>query len=407
MLKVLVVDDEPFVREGLKLLIDWKKEGFEIVAEAKNAYEAINHIANESFDLIILDILMPKMNGIELSKVIREKYSKTVNIIFLTGYLEPEYVNEAFSVKAVQYLSKPIQIEVLLGTLRNIRTKIESEKENEKKYRKKVHDLKEFYIAELLHGNKKEEYLAPLRTIFRGEQRIYYIHYIFYPDKKENIELLTFNKQLAELKSILQERMKEYTYSVQIYLPGAYEQALGIVLTEKTLKDLRLSIYEFVDKTLEEITIRKNLKIVAKMGKPVGDITKLFESYQDALAAVPYTLRSREIPLELRLNSYLQAHYMENLTIKSLSEKFYVNSAYLGQFFKKHNGVYLKDYLNLIRVKKAAEMLLNSNMKIYQIAESVGFQSADSFISAFSKQMNITPQKYRQGNVQIKDVEEQ
>lgn len=405
MLRVLVVDDEPFVREGLKLLIDWREEGYEIAAEARNAYEAIELISNESFDLIILDILMPKMNGIELSKVIREKYSKTVNIIFLTGYLEPEYVNEAFRVKAVQYLSKPIQAKVLLDTLRDIRLKLENDKENERKYKRRVNALREYYIAELLHGTKKEEYLNYLRSVFRSEQKIYYIHFIFYPDKKEDVETQRFHEQLSELKIEFQSRLMERTYSVIAHLPGQYEQAIGVVITEKTLKELRLSIYELVDKSLEKVGSKKQLRVVAKIGKPVNDIGNLLDAYKDSLTAVPYTLRSKEIPLEIRLNSYLQAHYMENITIKSLSETFYVNSAYLGQFFKKHNGVYLKEYLNLIRVKKAAEMLLNSTMKIYQIAESVGFQSADSFISAFSKQMNRTPQKYRQENVRLQNTE--
>ena len=161
------------------------------------------------------------------------------------------------------------------------------------------------------------------------------------------------------------------------------------------LAENRVSIYEMVDRMLRDLSEVTVLKVVARVGKAVNDISKLNESYKDCIESNPYSLHNKDIPLEIRLNTYLHAHYMENITLKSLSEQFYVNTAYLGQFFKKHNGVLLKEYLNSIRVQKAAQLLESSSLKIYQIADKVGFQSADSFITSFSKEMGVTPQKYR------------
>lgn len=395
MLRVLIVDDEPFIREGLRLLIDWVKEGYEVTAEARNAYECISILQKEQFDLILIDIDMPKMNGIELSKYIREKISRKVSIIFLTGYLEMEYVNEAFSVNAAQYLQKPVQPELLLQVLRQLRGQIELQKSEEQIRIKNARVLREYYLVELIHGIINKENYNYLKSLFRGEHEIQYIHF--------NLNLATgkeeqsdIQEEIASLKEFYQKRLKERAYRIITHISGVNERAIGYVITEKMLQEKNESVYELVDRILLEVPQVTKLRVVAKIGKKVDDIGKLSETYQDAMKAVAYTDNNKEIPLELRICSYIHAHYMENITLKSLSETFYVNAAYLGQAFKKRKGMFLKDYLNSIRVKKGAELLLNSSMKIYQIAECVGFQSADSFITAFSKEMNTTPQKFRQ-----------
>jgi two-component system response regulator YesN len=88
-------------------------------------------------------------------------------------------------------------------------------------------------------------------------------------------------------------------------------------------------------------------------------------------------------------------HYMDNLSLKSLSEKYYINSAYLGQIFKRQFGSSFKDYLNNYRIDRAAELLIRSDEKVYLIASEVGFNNTDYFISKFVQIKGITPLQYR------------
>lgn len=88
-------------------------------------------------------------------------------------------------------------------------------------------------------------------------------------------------------------------------------------------------------------------------------------------------------------------HYMDNLSLKFLSEKYFINSAYLGQIFKRQFGSPFKDYLNNYRIDRAAELLIRSDEKIYLIAEGVGFNNTDYFISKFVQLKGITPLQYR------------
>lgn len=96
-----------------------------------------------------------------------------------------------------------------------------------------------------------------------------------------------------------------------------------------------------------------------------------------------------EIECEIREN------YAKNITLKSLSEKYYVNSAYLGQLFRKKNGQSFKDYLNNYRMERAADLLLHTDKKIVEIAEEVGYHDLDYFVNRFILVKGCTPAKFR------------
>lgn len=94
----------------------------------------------------------------------------------------------------------------------------------------------------------------------------------------------------------------------------------------------------------------------------------------------------------------IKERYAENITLKELSQKYYVNSSYLGQVFRKKYGISFKDYLCDYRIDKAAEELINTDKKIMLIAEEVGYKDIDYFTSKFIERKNMTPAKFRREN---------
>ena len=108
MYKLLVADDEMFVRKGIVCETDWKSLGFGEILEASNGREALEMIRSEKPDLIISDIRMPKMSGIEMLKAMREEKNDTP-VIFLTAYSEFEYAREALKLYAFDYILKPFE----------------------------------------------------------------------------------------------------------------------------------------------------------------------------------------------------------------------------------------------------------------------------------------------------------
>ena len=114
MLRVLLVDDEPFILQGIKMLIDWEQEGFEIAGMAANGKEAIAFLEQEEVDLIIADIRMPEMTGLELLETIKREKLSNAYFVILSGYADFEYARRAMQNECTEYLLKPIDREMLL-----------------------------------------------------------------------------------------------------------------------------------------------------------------------------------------------------------------------------------------------------------------------------------------------------
>ena len=112
MIKVFLVEDEVVIRDAIKNSIDWEQEGYEFVGEASDGELALPMILKEKPDILITDIRMPFMDGLELSRLVKKELPDT-NIIILSGYDEFEYAKEAIKIGVEEYLLKPISSNVL------------------------------------------------------------------------------------------------------------------------------------------------------------------------------------------------------------------------------------------------------------------------------------------------------
>lgn len=147
MLKVFLVEDEFVMREGIKNNIDWNSHGYEFCGEASDGELAFPMIQKLTPDIVITDIKMPFMDGLELSRLIKKELPFT-EIIILSGYEEFEYAKEAIKIGVSQYLTKPINGEELLREVDLLAEKI-SEKRKEREIREKyVREMEENFLGE-------------------------------------------------------------------------------------------------------------------------------------------------------------------------------------------------------------------------------------------------------------------
>lgn len=142
MIKVFLVEDEVVLRNAIKNSIHWEREGYEFVGEASDGELAYPLILKSKPDILITDIKMPFMDGLELSKAVKKEMPE-IKILILSGYNDFEYAQQAISIGITDYLLKPISAEKLLEAIGNVSEEIKKEREDKELLRRYAEEMKE------------------------------------------------------------------------------------------------------------------------------------------------------------------------------------------------------------------------------------------------------------------------
>ena len=255
MINVMIVDDNTNIVKGLKILIDWEKLGFSVTATAKNAYEAIDAMKKNKIDVVITDIRMPEMSGLELLKYLRENYPD-ITLITISGYDEFEYAQKAIAYGVKGYLLKPVEEEELISVLKSVREDAEIKK------REKVTRIN-YYINTLLSGNEAE--CDAYSEMFRGN--IAYFMIFRRSDVITNIDDYDSEVSLAVYNAVRKcPGVKE-----ELVIKNSYgETELAAVSDKLDFASFAQRIYEYVhERVSEDIYIFcgkcvKNIKNIMK-----------------------------------------------------------------------------------------------------------------------------------------------
>jgi YesN/AraC family two-component response regulator len=283
MWKVLLVEDEVFVRESVREIIAWEELGFTVAGEAGNGGEALEMIRRDPPDLVLADIVMPEMDGVELLRRTREEGYRS-RFIMLTCIGEFEYVRQAMEYGASNYILKlSMSVNSLRDTLRKVSTELSRD------------------------GG------ADLVTPEIGEA----------------------NPQPAAAAAV-------QSTSAPTSSPITATAASSHSLTRTT----------------------------ADISHP--EVRKIID--------------------------YIAEHYAQDITVKSMAQYVMMGENYVSALFKKKTGQTLIHYLHRIRVEKAQEYLLHTDLPVHEIGQRVGFINDNYFIKIFKRLTQMTPSKYRQWN---------
>jgi len=371
MLKALLVDDEPFIIQGLKVLIDWESQGFEISATANNGQEAYDYLLQNKVDLVICDIQMPKMTGLDLIAAVKKNNVSNAHFIILTGYADFNYAQKAIRLECSDYILKPVDSNELIKVLE----KVKIEKQNSNKETNTEWSLDntmfsnrtiDWLDSDILNQNKTillKKDLDKLISDINTDNHVNIrndVNQLFISFKEKDINTKSFNLNI--------------NYIIFCLLQLAYEQNAEL--------DQEAAL-QFISESCLEKGIRQG---------SASYIYKFACEYADYLMEL-----HRQVPSNVLhvIAQEINENYNTNITLKSLSEKYCLNSAYLGQLFKKQFGVYFKDYLNNIRLTKAEELLIKTDKKVYEIASEVGYKDLDYFVDLFIKTKGCTPARFR------------
>ena len=241
MYSIMIVEDEYLVRQGIASLVNYEQFGMQVIAQAENGREAWQKFQENPADILLTDINMPQMNGLELAKLVRDQAPKC-HIVFLTGYDDFDYARTAIKLGADDYLLKPFSKDDVEEMLAKVQTKLDKER------------------------------------------------------KKAQIQNLVDQGQRSELEEAIHARLAD-----------------------------------------------------------------------------------------------------SELSLKNLALQLGFSPSYLSVLIKKELGLPFQDYLIQERMKKAKLLLLTTDLKIYEIAEQVGFEDMNYFSQRFKQVVGLTPRQFKKG----------
>lgn len=295
MIKMMVVEDETILREGICRVGDWEQCGVEICAAAGNGKEALELIPEKKPDIILTDVVMPIMDGLELTRSVYEQYPE-IKIILLSGHEEFEYVKKAMDCKARSYLLKPAKIEKLVEVVSAIRDEIleersrNSEKERlQKKLEESIPIVREHYMNQLLseveHGEEEIQKQFEFLSIDLDTSNLAVLVGEFDSKAEDRTELRLL---LLQLKEIGAEVLgSEYRYVVFEDL----KDRMVVILNypeQITPKDFQLYLQGKAVRIQKEIKERANQSVSLGIGRCIRNIRQLYKAYHEAECALNY-----------------------------------------------------------------------------------------------------------------------
>ncbi len=292
ILKLMIIDDEDLVRDLFKRCLNWHELGICIVGEATGGREALELMEQEIPDIIFTDICMPFMDGIELSRVIRERYP-WIKIVILTGHEEFEYAKRSIQVGVTDFLLKPIHDQEIKLVLLDLKSKIVAERAEHDEYQR----LKEQLTEHLPYLREKflNELLQNKYYNFEIEDKLKYFQIEFEsnPFQVAVLEITPANREEhygAEEHLILGMRgmalINEYYKTEEgHYVFFDYQQRI-VVLNNDPTTDISLLLESI------KILIQKELKsfVTVGIGRSYPHPENIHNSYREAVEALNYKL---------------------------------------------------------------------------------------------------------------------
>lgn len=516
MYKVLITDDEPMIREGLRTLIEWEELGFQVVDVAANGKEALQKHERYSPQLMIVDIRMPGMSGLEVIEAIRKK-DESIHVLILSGYADFDYAKKAIALSIDGYLLKPVDEDELMEYLKKLKITLDKETDLQQRQNEQVEWNLERTIQTMLASSEEqlpihEDELAGAGLLWDG-YNVALIRLEQEGKEAEPSERAAFKKRLCQvfdekgrgtifiselhigllLKENMQfEQVRKGVYkeiealAAELQLEAtvtaggrvkkfseinrSYEEAQKLLnqrffyegnqlitqATEPVCKadactsvpvdqeecaEITDKMYFAIDignmaaidqlvtgtghlfitrgcseQVIKSLFVQILTGVLGKMSQHDAEVyarsgqvsVAIMEIYQ--LTRYPAVER-HVIQLLKGLNSsvsqgasadklmrkmidLIQRNYDENLKLESLADVFNYNSAYLGKLFKNTTGEYFNTYLDKVRIEKAKEFLAQG-MKVYQVAEKIGYANVDYFHAKFRKYVGSSPSGFR------------
>ncbi|MDR1885400.1 MAG: response regulator [Synergistaceae bacterium] len=423
MYRVFFVDDEAAMRAGLRDSMNWESSDFVLVGEAQDGEMALSLIAEIIPDILITDVKMPFMDGIELSRRVA-RTMPWVKIIILSGHDEFEYAKQAISIGVADYLLKPVTSEILFQALEGAARGIEAERERRaamEVLRKEASDARrlqmERALSNLVYGLSGEIPPDMEALVSRDPARCF------------QVALIALNptggdwcETLARAGSSVFETLSR-NENIRAFPEGADRVVcLFAAPDESAIEDEAYAAAQAVKYEAERL---HPCSVSVAIGSPVGRISDLPKSAGSAKLVMrhiersgrPIILGSRDIEADCpphgkkhapgarqsryhgvmeKSREYIRKHFAEgSISLNTVAEFAGLSPNHFSTVFSQETGETFIEHLTRIRLERAMELLRTTTTRSSEIAYTVGYNDPHYFSYVFKKNVGMSPSEYR------------
>lgn len=288
MIKVFLVEDEYAIREGIKKSVDWEKNGFELVGEAGDGEMAFPKILKTKPDILITDIRMPFMDGLELATLVKKELPD-IKIVVLSGYDDFNYAKQAISIGVEEYILKPVSGENLLKELGKIAESIKAHRQEEQAREKYLQDMEEIralerqkFIHDMIDGKiSMQESLEQGRELGIDITATYYSIVLFQAFLKDR-EDSDVNAYSGVNEEILKRIKEDFADLDNVYLYEQVGDVLCFLEKSDTLEEMEANINRGIGRITDIMKDFEDWIYFISCGKSVERIRDVNSSYRDA-----------------------------------------------------------------------------------------------------------------------------
>ena len=358
--KVVIIDDEPWTREVIKQLADWEALGLEIAGEASDGEYGLELIRLTAPDIILTDVKMPHLNGIDLIEILRREDNDTP-VIFISGYDDYNYIRSALKLSAQDYLLKPIKPEELNHQLNN--------------------------CVKLLAGRRED----------KGETKNPELGFL---DVRWASKFYTMRDNLlSSLNSSDSNVIKQKCTEIYQLISKNEEETLSkgnLVCIYYTLMNTLENFILSKDFVPKEILQNNHTSFVFSRDCSVEEMMEYIKNlYCIASEQIQEHYRNRNRLDISRIKKYMEEHYTEGITLELTAATYYVSKEYLSKTFKAATGKGFLEYLTELRMERAKELILDYKVPIKEVGEMIGYLDQAHFYKTFKRYFGKTPGEIR------------
>ncbi len=360
-LRAIMADDEAVARRLLKRNLQRSAPYVEVIGEASNGRELLALLEATTADILMLDIMMPGLNGLEALRQLEGK-AKDMKVVIVSAHDRFDFAREALSLGVFDYLLKPVRPNELMATISKCALKIEEER---------AKDVSAPY-ANFQVGTAKSR-CSDADEFFVLESKL--VNEVKAGSLQRALEVL---KELVERAAVAACGNGFLGLELATATTGACKAAAELAGGSESMLALR-------NLTVQKLVQSRTVREMAGVAKDC--LKMVFESIGSNGSCSQRLILSAQAIIEERA--------CENLALGDVAREVFVSPWYLSRLFKATCGVSFQDYLTRVRIDKAKALLRDTDMSCKAIGQMVGYSSASYFSQVFKRSVGMSPGEFR------------